>query len=166
LLLPPVGLFADVEDLCGDDMPAFGPSAIEKIAVVELCFGSEMVLSQRLGIGDERVGLDALASFAIEGRLGRLGDIAIEGCYRADGRRLPRPATLWRPRVADRLRQVLAALKRNQEVKRLDLISVFGAAVELLEPAQQLGGCRAIAADRRLTEARVIREGDLIGMAV
>ena len=51
LLLPLVGLFSNVEDLHGDDMPSLGPAAIKEIAVEEFCFGPEMVLSQRLGIG-------------------------------------------------------------------------------------------------------------------
>jgi hypothetical protein len=59
---------------------------------------------------------------------------------------------------------VLAALKRNQKVERLDLVPVLAAAVELFEPTQQLWGRRAIAADGGFTEARVIREFDLIGM--
>ena len=53
LLLPPIGLFADMEDLHCDHVPPFGPTTIKEIAVEEFCFGPKMVLSQRLGIGDE-----------------------------------------------------------------------------------------------------------------
>ena len=34
-------------------MPSFGPTTIKEIAVEEFRFGPKMVLSQRLGIGDE-----------------------------------------------------------------------------------------------------------------
>jgi hypothetical protein len=53
LLLPLVCLLADVEDLQSDDVPPFGPTTIKEIAVEEFCFRPQMVLSQRLGIGDE-----------------------------------------------------------------------------------------------------------------
>jgi hypothetical protein len=53
LLLPFIGLLADVEDLQSDDVPPFGPTTIKEIAVEEFYFGPKMVLSQRLGIGDE-----------------------------------------------------------------------------------------------------------------
>ena len=53
LLLPFIGLLADVEDLQSDDVPPFGPTTIKEIAVEEFCFGPKMVLSQRLGLGDE-----------------------------------------------------------------------------------------------------------------
>jgi hypothetical protein len=51
ILLLPLGFFADVEDLHGDDMPPFGPAAIEEIPVEELRLRAQMVLSKRLGVG-------------------------------------------------------------------------------------------------------------------
>ena len=99
------------------------------------------------------LGLDPLVSLAIEGRLGSFADISTEGCDWSDPRRLSGPPPLRSPWLAAHLGQLLATLQRDQEVERLDLVSVFAAAVELFEPAQQLGGRRAIATDRRLTEA-------------
>jgi hypothetical protein len=52
-LLPFVGFLADVEKLRCDDMPPLRATAVALVAVEEFCFGPEMVLSQRLGIGDE-----------------------------------------------------------------------------------------------------------------
>jgi hypothetical protein len=53
LLLPFVSFLADVHELRCDDMPPLRATAVAVVAVEEFCFGPEMVLSQRLGIGDE-----------------------------------------------------------------------------------------------------------------
>ena len=77
----------------------------------------------------------------------------LKGANWSDRRRLSGPPPLRSPWLAVRLGQLLATLQRDQEVERFDLVSLFAADVELFEPAQQLGGRRAIATDRRLTEA-------------
>ena len=58
-----------------------------------------------------------------------------------------------------------ATLKAEQESEGLYLVAVTATPIVMLEPPQQLGTHRAISADRRLVESRVVVQVHLIWVA-
>ncbi|HEY2148684.1 MAG TPA: hypothetical protein VGH32_12150 [Pirellulales bacterium] len=135
--LPLVRFFADVEDLCRDDVPPFSEPAVHMFAVQEFGFRPQMILSERLGVGDQQCWRDGLSSFPIKCVMGRLRDVPIERRNWFDVDLLSRPPALRNRRLVSMGQfKLRAGLKRIQEIERLHLIGQFAHAVVLTKPLQ------------------------------
>ena len=55
LLFPSIGFLADVLNGRSDDVPPVGYSTVQVVAVLEFCFGVQMILGQRLLVGFQRL---------------------------------------------------------------------------------------------------------------
>jgi len=79
LLLPPVGFFADVLSNHSPHMASASKPSICVVAVVELAFGVQVVLRQRVPVAFKLGAGYGLAGLAVDAALCRLTEIPVVG---------------------------------------------------------------------------------------
>ena len=135
LLLPFVGLFANVEELRHDDMSALGAPVVAKGAIKKFSFQSEMILSHCFGIGLEVHRRNWPTSFPIECILCSIADVPGEGGDRPYIQLLLRSASLGPgPLFCIRYFESRARMKRIQEIERFHLIGICSVGIKCREP--------------------------------